>query len=52
MPLPPLDRLADPQPSERVLISWSVRNYDDPSKPAILADTAVIVIEDEVVVDP
>jgi hypothetical protein len=43
--LPPLEPLRDPGIGERIRLSWAVRDYDDPTKPAIVADTAAIVVQ-------
>ena len=47
VPLPPLERLSDPHRVEKILVSWSVRDYDDPNKSPILADTAAITVQSE-----
>jgi hypothetical protein len=47
VPLPPMERLSNPQRVERILVSWSVRDYDEPTKPAILADTAAIMVQSD-----
>jgi hypothetical protein len=43
--LPPIERLRDFGVHERLQVSWTVRNFDDPKKPAIVADTTTIEVQ-------
>jgi hypothetical protein len=47
VPLPPLERLRDPRAVETIQVSWSVRDYDNPNKSPILADTAAILVSND-----
>jgi hypothetical protein len=44
---PPLAQLSDPRRIEKFAITWSVYDYDAPTKPAIRIDTATIGIHND-----
>jgi len=45
--LPPLTRLTNPRGTEKVLITWEVRDMDNPTKPPIFVDSATIEIQND-----
>ncbi len=41
--LPRLHRVSDPSSEDKIFISWSVRDYDDPNKPAMMAGSSAVI---------